>query len=185
MFLKKNKGNVTLLEFLCQEVDRQEIFYSGYNQYNSCYFIFNIQLIKVVKLIMKAKDFYTQTHLVVAAIRIYSYQNSEAPSVEAICKTLSIATEQGHLVCKKLDEMEIIEMVKGPYGSRLFIKDHLKIEEIPKDDPGTSIKDELERFQNTQKDFKQKIEEFKAKKDEEQKNLFAQIEERLKKKKSN
>jgi len=132
---------------------------------------------------MKAKDFYTQTHLVVAAIRIYSYRKSEAPSVEAICKTLSFSTEQGHLICKRLDEMEILEMVKGPYGSRLFIKDHLRIEEIPKNDSGTSLKDEVEKFQNTQKEFKQKIEDFKTKKDEEQKNLFAQIEERLKKKK--
>lgn len=133
---------------------------------------------------MKVKDFYSQTHLVVSAIRIYSDQNSKAPSVESICKTLSMSTEQGHLICKRLDEMEIIEMVKGPYGTRLFIKDHLKIEEIPKDDPGTSIKDELEKFQNTQKDFKQKIEDFKTRKSEEQKNLFAQIEERLKKKKA-
>lgn len=133
---------------------------------------------------MKVKDFYSQTHLVVSAIRIYSDQNSKAPSVESICKTLSMSTEQGHLICKRLDEMEIIEMVKGPYGTRLFIKDHLKIEEIPKDDSGTSIKDELEKFQNTQKDFKQKIEDFKTRKSEEQKNLFAQIEERLKKKKA-
>lgn len=130
---------------------------------------------------MQTKDFYTQSHLVVAAIRIFSHQNSEPPSVDSICKTLSISLEQGHLVCKKLDEMEIIEMVKGPYGTRLFIKDHLKLEEIPRDEKGPSLSEEIEKFQNTRKDFKQKIEDFQMKKEEEQKNLFAQIEEKLKK----
>ena len=130
---------------------------------------------------MKAKDFYTQSHLVVAAIRIYEHGHSEPPSVEAVCETLTMSLEQGHLLCKRLDEREIIEMVKGPYGTRLFIRDHLKIEEIPKNEPGTSIRQEIEKFQSTQKNFKEKIEAFQAKKEEDKRSLFAQIEENLKK----
>ncbi|MEE4355460.1 MAG: hypothetical protein V2I97_03275 [Desulfococcaceae bacterium] len=129
---------------------------------------------------MKAKDFYTQSHLLVAAIRIYEHGHSEPPPVDAVCKTLEISLEQGHLICKKLDEMEIIEMVKGPYGTRLFIRDHLKIEEIPKDEPGTSLQEEIEKFQSTKKDYKEKIEAFQAKKEEARRDLFARIEEKLK-----
>ncbi len=130
---------------------------------------------------MKANDFYTQSHLVVAAIRIYEHGHSEPPSVDAICETLSMSLELGHLLCKRLDEQEIIEMVKGPYGTRLFIRDYLKIEEIPRHEPGTTIREEIEKFQSTQKNFKEKIEAFQARKEEDQRNLFARIEEKLKK----
>lgn len=80
---------------------------------------------------MKEIDLYTKAHLVVAAIRILERQANVSSSIEKVCQMISFSLEHGNLICKKLDEMGIIEIVKGAYGTRLFIKNHLKIEEIP------------------------------------------------------
>ncbi|MDM8526209.1 hypothetical protein QUF80_22765, partial [Desulfococcaceae bacterium HSG8] len=132
-------------------------------------------------IIMENKDFYMTSHLIVAAIRILEHQNHAAPSVDGICQSLSFSSEQGHYLCKKLDEIEIIEMVRGPYGARLFVKDHLKIEEIPRAEKPVSLREEIERFESSKKDFEKEIETFQAEKEERQKNLFAEIENRFKK----
>ena len=131
---------------------------------------------------MQKMDFYSQSHLFVSAVRVLSHTRVEAPSVKAVCELLTFSLEQGHLIAKKLHDLSIIEMVEGPFGTRLFIRDHLKIEEIPRDDAGTSLRDEVEKFQTSRKDFKDQIEKFQARKEQEQKELFARIEEKFKKK---
>lgn len=130
---------------------------------------------------MQRKNFYSQSHLIVSAIRVLSHTRMEAPSVREVCELLTFSLEQGNLLCKKLHELTIIEMVEGPFGIRLFIKDYLKIEDIPQDETGTSIKDEVEKFQSNRKDFKDQIEKFQSRKEQEQKELFAKIQEKLKK----
>jgi len=128
---------------------------------------------------MEDIDLYSKAQLLVAAIRILEYRKNDAPSVEALCEMLNLSSEQGHLLCKKFHDMEIIEVVKCPFGARLFIRNHLKIEEIPRG-KDTSIQEEIEKFQSSRKDFKQKIESFQAEKAERQKTMFAEIEKKLK-----
>ena len=130
---------------------------------------------------MKEKNFYTVAHLIVATIRVLDHQKPVPPSADDICEALSFSLEQGNLVCKKLDETGIIEIVKGAFGTRLFVRDHLKIEDIPKDEKVSTIQEEIEKFQSTKKDFKEKIESYQAEKAERQKNLFAELEDKLKK----
>jgi DNA-binding IscR family transcriptional regulator len=131
---------------------------------------------------MQKLDLYSQSHLIVAAIRVLEHQKKAPPSVEEICGVLSLSLEQGNRICVKLHEAGIIEVLKGPHGTRAYVTDHLRIEEIPKGDAGNSLQEEVQKFQNSKKDFKQKIEAFKAQKDKENKELFAQIEKNFKKK---
>lgn len=130
---------------------------------------------------MQKMNFYTQSHLIVAAIRVLAHTRVEAPSVSEVCTLLSFSLEQGHLLCKKLHELEIIEMVEGPFGIRLFVRDHLKIEDIPRDSADSSLKEEVEKFQMNRKDYKDQIEKFQSRKEQEQKDLFAKIQENFKK----
>ena len=129
---------------------------------------------------MKEIDLYTKAHLVVAAIRILERQDSVSSSIEKVCQMISFSLEHGNLICKKLDEMGIIEIVKGAYGTRLFIKNHLKIEEIPRGAGESKLEEELKKFQNGKKGLSKKVELFQAKQAEKQKNLFAQLEKKLK-----
>ncbi len=130
---------------------------------------------------MNHANLYSSAHLIVAAIRILEHRNSSPPSVENVCDTLSVSLEQGNLLFRKLEELEIIEVVEGPYGTRLFVRNHVMIEEIPKDSKKSEIEEAIKQFQNTKKDYTKKIESFQAKQAEKQKNLFAELEKKLKK----
>jgi type IV secretory pathway VirB4 component len=130
---------------------------------------------------MQHPGLYSNAHLVVAAIRIFTHKNSKHPSVNEICSTLSFSLEQGNLICNKLMDLGIIDVVEGAFENHLFIKDHLKIEEIPKDKKEDKLEDALKKFKDSKKDFSKKIESFQAKQAEKQKALFAELEEKLKK----
>lgn len=134
---------------------------------------------------MNAANLYSSAHLIVAAIRILEHRNSSPPSVENVCDTLSVSLEQGNLLFRKLGELKIIEVVEGPYGTRLFVRNHVMIEEIPKDSKESGIEEEIKQFQNNKKDYTKKIESFQAKQAEKQKNLFAELEKKLKRDLSN
>ena len=129
---------------------------------------------------MKEIDLYTKAHLVVAAIRILERQANVSSSIEKVCQMISFSLEHGNYICKKLDEMGIIEIVKGAYGTRLFIKNHLKIEEIPRGTGESKLEKELKQFQSSKKDLSKKIELFQTEQAEKQKNLFAKLEKKLK-----
>jgi len=130
---------------------------------------------------MQHPDLYSNAHLVVAAIRIFTHKNSKHPSLNEICKTLSFSLEQGNLICKKLKDLGIIDVVEGAFENQLFIKDHLEIEEIPRDKKEDRFEEALQKFKDSKKDFRKKIESFQAKQAEKQKALFAELEEKLKK----
>jgi len=128
---------------------------------------------------MKEIDLYAKAHLVVAAIRILECQADVSSSIEKVCQVISFSLEHGNLICKKLGEMGIIEIVEGTYGTRLFIKNHLKIEEIPRGAGESKLEEEIKKFQNDKKGLSKKIELFKTEQAEKQKNLFAEVEKKL------
>ncbi len=130
---------------------------------------------------MGTKDFYSAAHLVVAAIRVLGHQNCANPTVEELCLALSFSPEHGNFICRKLHESGIIDMVKSGCCARLFVKDYLKIEDLPRDGKENPLQEEIERFQSSRKDMEQKIESFRTEKAEKQKKLFADIESRLRK----
>jgi hypothetical protein len=130
---------------------------------------------------MQNSDEYANAHLVVAAIRIFTHQNSRHPSIDEICRILSFSLEQGNRICKKLKDMGIVDVVEGAFENHLFIKDHLKIEEMPRDKKEDKLEEALKKFKDTRKDFSKKIESFQVKQAQKQKALFAELEEKLKK----
>jgi hypothetical protein len=128
----------------------------------------------------KSKDLYTAAHLFVAAIRVYEHQMSSPPTIEAISKILAMSLERSNYVCRKLKELGVIESVEGSYGIRLFLRDHLKIEEIPRDTNETQLDEELQKFKNSQKALTEKIESIQAQQAKKKKDLFAEMEKKLK-----
>lgn len=96
-------------------------------------------------------DLYSQAHLIAAAIRILEHQHATPPSVEEVCEILSFSVEQGHRLCNRLKEMGIIDITSGAFGTRLFVVDHTKIEEIPRGESSSSMEAELRKFQDSQK----------------------------------
>ena len=129
----------------------------------------------------QTQDFYSQAHLVVAAIRVFEHNSSRPPNLEELCQTIEFSIEKGNFLCRKLEELNIIEAVEGSYGTRLFVRDHLKIEDIPRGESDSGFEDELKKFQDDRKAFTRKIEDFQAKQKQKQEDLFAEMEKKLKK----
>ncbi len=131
---------------------------------------------------MTAASFYEQGHLVVAAIRVLEHQKGVPPSVEDICGCLSLSSEQGNRICRRLQENGIVEVVEGAYGTKVFVRDHLLIEELPRTGESSKIADEVKKFQESRKGMDEKIAAFKAQQEEKKKSLFADLDKKLKKK---
>ena len=129
---------------------------------------------------MKNTDLYTHAHAFIAGIRVCEFRKAGQPTIDDVCSLLSISTEQGHHICNKLEELEVIECVEGAFGVRVFIRDHLKVEEIPRGETGSSMEDELKKFQDSKKQFSRKIESIQAAQAEKKKSLFAEVEKKLK-----
>jgi hypothetical protein len=130
---------------------------------------------------MKIEDLYSSAHVFVAGIRIFEHLHSKQPSVEELCDLLKLSAEQGHFISKKLTARGVIEQIESGYGTRLFIKDHLKIEDIPSDQQESSLADELKEFQSSKKEFSKEIESFQAEQAKKKKSMFAELEKKLKK----
>ena len=128
----------------------------------------------------RSKNLYTTAHLFVSAIRVWEYQNDTPPALEEISQMLAMSIERSNYICRKLEEMGIVDSVEGSFGNRLFIKDHLKIEEIPREDDENKLEQELKKFQESQKGLSQKIESIQAKQAQKKKDLFAEMEKKLK-----
>ena len=128
----------------------------------------------------KQIDFYNEAHLFVAAIRIFEHLNSRPPNADELCRTINFSIERGNFISRKLEDLGIIEAVEGSYGARLYVSDHLKIEDIPQGEPGSNMEDELKKFQDSQKAFSQKMETLQAEQKQKKKDRFAEMEKKLK-----
>jgi hypothetical protein len=131
---------------------------------------------------MTERGLYSIAHLMASTIRIFEYQKGHPPSIEQVCETLSFTSEQGHIYLNKLTELGIMEVIEGNFGTRLFLRDHLKIEEIPKDSKESGLGDAVKEFQDSRKKISEKIANIQADQAKKKKDLFAELESQLKKK---
>jgi len=129
---------------------------------------------------MKGLDLYQKAHLLVAAIRILEYRHHSPPAVEAVCQLLGISLEEGGFFFRKFEETGILESVESPQGIRLAVRDHTRIEDIPRGVSESLLDKELKNFQVARKGLTQKIESFQAAQAEKKKQMFAELEKKLK-----
>lgn len=127
------------------------------------------------------KNQYQEGHLFVAAIRILEHQNSSPPELKEISKLLGYSAEQTSLICRRLEEAGIVKIVESAFGDRWGIEDHLKIEELPKEAATSQMDDALKQFKAEKSKMAQKIEAIKEQQAKKQKDLFSEIEKKLKK----
>jgi len=120
---------------------------------------------------MPGENLYTNGHLIVAAIRVLEHQQQVPPSIQDVCDCLSLSVEQGHLLCRRLHQRGVLEMIEGAFGSKLFIRNHLALEDMA---------DEVKKFQDARKGMAEKIASIKAEQKEKKKSLWADLEAQLK-----
>ncbi len=94
-------------------------------------------------MISSGTDLYTDAHLFVAAIRVLTHCNQTPPSVEKVCRQLKISLERGGFIMRQLEKEEIIDIVKQLHGDRLFVKNHLNIENFQQRDSQSDLDNAL------------------------------------------
>lgn len=131
----------------------------------------------------KVVDNYDEAHLLVSAVRVLEYKKNLPPSVDDVCDLLERSNEWGNLVARRLRDKGIIQITETPFTTKLFVKEHLKIEEIERGKKTTKISEELDKFQQSKGKISSKVEEIQAGLKKKRKDLFAELEEKLTKEK--
>lgn len=135
---------------------------------------------KADRVMSSRPDLHTRAHLVVAAIRILAHLEPVPPSVDAVSQHLQFSREEGHLLCRKLAELGIIEIVEGAFGTKLFVQDYGRIETLPRGESERSMEEEVRRFQDSRAGLNQKIASIQADQARKKKDLFAELNKKLK-----
>ncbi len=130
---------------------------------------------------MRKSDEYTNAHLVVSAIRVLEHRKGAPPSVDDVCGMLSFPAEQGFRLCRKLKDLGIIDLVEGAFGTRLAVRDFMKIETISRETREKGLQDALEQFKSTQDAYSDKVAAIKAAQEKKRKDLFEKVRKNLKK----
>lgn len=129
---------------------------------------------------MKVNSPYKEAHLIVAAVRILEYRNETPPRLEDVAEMLSVSAEEVSRVCRKLKPMGIIETVEKSGEARLFIADHMRIEDIEDRTEQSPISEELEKFRKQKQSERKTIEELKTGQEQKRKKVQEEIERKLK-----
>ncbi len=90
---------------------------------------------------------YQQGHLVVAAARILEHANEKPPTMEEIGVLLHISHEVVGVVARALESHGIVKIHKTPFDTRVEVADHTLLEDLPREDTGAAMREELVEFQ--------------------------------------
>lgn len=127
-------------------------------------------------------DAYTEAHLFVAAMRLLQHKTGTQPAIDEICAMLEISTEQGLATGRRLAAKGIVEKMEDPFSVRFAISDHTVIENLPRTtNEETGLSMELEQFMAKKKQDEKKIESIQAELDRKKQAMFESIEQKLKK----
>lgn len=130
---------------------------------------------------MSEKSAYSEGHLIVAAIRIHDHLNDAPPSLEELCNHLDLTREKGGQLIRRLEKLGAIMPVESAYGRRYAIGDHLTLEELPRVAAPSKLDEEIQRFKSERHKMEKKVESIQSQQAQKQKDLFAEIEKKLKK----
>jgi len=129
---------------------------------------------------MAKTSLYEYAHLIVSAIRILEYQNSAPPALEDIAEMLGASIEETNRLCRKFKEFDIIEMLDKAGTVRLFVKDHLKIEDLPKESEESRLEAELKKFKQARESQRVDLDSVKSEQADKKKKLHEELEKKLK-----
>ena len=128
----------------------------------------------------ESKNPYREGHLFVAAIRILEHRNSAPPDLDQIAGLIGFSTEQAGLISRRLQQAGIIRIVEGAFGTRWGIENHHKLEDLPQSVEVSQMDQALKQFKREKDQISQKVESIKEQQNKKQKDLFSEIEQKLK-----
>jgi DNA-binding Lrp family transcriptional regulator len=130
---------------------------------------------------MIGKNQYQEGHLFVAALRVLEHRNTAPPTLAQIAELLKISMEQTGLISRRLQEAGIIRVVEGAFDDRWGIDDHQKLEALSQEMEINQLDEALKQFKAEKNKIALRVESIKEQQAKKQKDLFSEIEKKLKK----
>lgn len=125
-------------------------------------------------------NLYQKGHILLAAIRIFEFENEYAPDIDDLLAFLAVNRENLEHVIRRLEAQGVITEAGSAGARRLFINDHLKLEELKDADKGPSLEDEVARFKEEQNKIGAKVIKMQQEQKVHKQDKFAEMEKKLK-----
>ena len=125
---------------------------------------------------------YVQAHLVAAAVRLFAHQENRQPTAEDVARFLGLSLEMILHIMHRMREHGIVDIVPSAFKEVIYLRDHTRIEELAEEGEGPSV---AEKFQEAEEARYEKVSEISSRfspayEDERKKDLFADLQEKLK-----
>lgn len=82
----------------------------------------------------------------VAAVRVLTHKSSKPPTPEQIANLLGAPPDFVRTLVVTLGEEGILRVVENPFEIRVEIADYMKLEDLPREAEGPTMRDELDSF---------------------------------------
>jgi len=89
---------------------------------------------------------YEDGHLVVAAARVLANRANKPPTPEQIAELLGQPPDFVRTLVVTLGEEGILRVVENPFEIRVEVADYVKLEGLPREADGPTMRDELDTF---------------------------------------
>lgn len=124
---------------------------------------------------------YEKGQILLAAIRIFEFVNEYAPTTEDLLTILpDVSREDLELVVRRMEGYGVITVAASAGSRRLFIRDHLKLEELKDVQKSSSMEDEVAKFKEQQNKLGEKVTKMQQEQKDRKKDLYADMEKKLK-----
>ena len=101
---------------------------------------------------------YQESHLVVAAVRILEHTTGKSPDPDAIADLAGLGRENVHVLVHELANRKILRVLQTPFDVRVDVVDPKPLEELPMEDTGPGVSEELAEFSERSKEKKREME---------------------------
>lgn len=101
---------------------------------------------------------YQESHLVVAAVRILEHTTGKSPDPDAIADLAGLGREKVHVLVHELANRKILRVLQTPFDVRVDVVDPKPLEELPMEDTGPGVSEELAEFSERSKEKKREME---------------------------
>lgn len=101
---------------------------------------------------------YRESHLVVAAVRILEHTTGKSPNPDQIAELAGLGHEKVHVLVHELAARKILRVLKTPFDVRVDVLDPKPLEELPEEDTGPGVSEEIAEFTERSKEKQREME---------------------------
>lgn len=130
-----------------------------------------------------ARTLYEEAQILLAGVRLFQHREKRMPSLKELAEFINFSVESVHHLCGRLEGIGALERIRGAFEDRICLKDPLQAEALREIGGSPDIGEDVKKWKEQRKSRLLEVEK-RFSGDEERKekeDLFAQIEQKLKK----